>query len=207
MIVTFETSKVRELISVAKNTKSRRATFAQHYDPSFWRDDLDPDLVSKKAAEIKAHGYTLGVTDDFVDQDKIPASLWLIGNKGIYLTTNASPGDILHSRQTDPALVSPDQVHIAKDAVYGRDNGFDSMLIEQIEALLNGDTVVFDITGDGVSIQVKSGSGARELMALDTSSLRTAPGSAERFIEAFQALNNVPYLEIRSNNRTSDQII
>lgn len=81
-ILTFDLAKVKPLADHAAAAAEHSPTFGQHFDRKFWKEGigkLSDDAIFKSDGE-------------HLDLSKIPAGLFLVKDRGIYLMSNGKPG-------------------------------------------------------------------------------------------------------------------
>lgn len=88
-IISFYADKVRKLAQLAvDNPDNLKPCIEQRYSVDFLRDDLDPDRRKAILAEAE-NGFNFDIQGDEIDHLKIPAGVWLVGDEGIYMMSNA----------------------------------------------------------------------------------------------------------------------
>lgn len=130
----FDRLLVSRLLAHAEAATEHSPTYAQLSDKAFHREGVTAQFPS---------------TSD-LDLTKIPAGLMLVGDLGIYLMSNGSPGLkgengvanlVAYAEEADPQL-HPDSWHDVKQASFGADDGAEFLSAESIrkalEATVNG---------------------------------------------------------------------
>ena len=146
MDLTFPKARVRELLEHSKAATTRRPSFTQLYEPTLRKDGREPgpdDLP----------------TGDDVDPAKIPPGLWLVGDQGVYLMSNATMtegqerADLVYAAEVDPEKLDFDTWWANKRASFGGDDGVEFLEADLIERWLEyaqGDTVHIRMTPESM---------------------------------------------------------
>jgi hypothetical protein len=148
----FERAFVQRLLAHAKDAPEHRPTFDQMCDGQFRRDGKNFDF-DRSSADFP--------TSEDVDPAKIPAGLWLVGDRGIYLMSNGAPplllGDstsshvVAYAAECDPR--NPGDWWDLKRAAFGGDDGtifLDAPFIEGLIARGLVETVCLNVTPERV---------------------------------------------------------
>jgi len=148
----FELALVQRLLAHAKNAPEHRPTFDQMCDGQFRRDGTTFDFDGS-SAEFP--------TSEDVDPAKIPAGLWLVGDRGVYLMSNGAPPLLLsgsssshvvaYAAECDPR--SPGGWWDVKRAAFGGDDGtvfLEASFIEGLIARGRVESVCLDVTPEQV---------------------------------------------------------
>ena len=148
----FDLASVQRLLTHAKDAPKHRPTFDQMCDGQFRRDGKDFDF-DRSNADFP--------TSEDVDPAKIPAGLWLVGDRGIYLMSNGAPplllGDspsshvVAYAAECDPR--NPGDWWDVKRTAFGGDDGTVFLDAPFIEGLITRgvvETVCLDVTPERV---------------------------------------------------------
>jgi len=147
MKLTFNAAEVRRLYEHAFAAPSHSPTWTQLYDPACRKDGRTPD----DDEQVKA---------DDVDQAKVLAGLWLVGDNGVYLMSNGEPGlmklsepgnVVAFALECNPETMAFDDWWEAKRASFGGDDGSDVIDGADVEKWLKGarnGVVEMEITPD-----------------------------------------------------------
>lgn len=133
-ILTFNVGVVRKLLDHAQSTKKHKPSYDQIFEAKY-----------HKGGKIRKDRY--GFPDqDSVDQTKIPAALWLVADRGIYLMSNGAPGllqegskqhyVVAYARECDPDKM-PDW-YLVKERIMGGDDTVIALPLEMLAPLLEG---------------------------------------------------------------------
>ena len=162
MILTFDANAAHDLLKASRNSKNRRPVMDQFCNPEFWRDDLDPAKRTQMLEGLEKNGYPSGIEEKDVDPAKIPAGIWLAGDKGVYLMSNAPIEDVrkagikhvVYAREVNPETMKTHDWQIAKEASFGGDDGCDFIDEKTLEQALGNDTLKIDITRESMSFVI-----------------------------------------------------
>jgi len=160
MILTFDGAGARALLEVSKASENRRPNFVQLCDPDLWRDDLRPDRRAELAKSLEEDGYPAGISEADIDPAKLPAGLWIVGDQGVYLMSNAPIAEVkvaghkhvAYAREVDPETMGVDDWWEAKRRSFGGDDGADFVDAETLEQALTGETLEIDMTPTSMAI-------------------------------------------------------
>jgi hypothetical protein len=137
MILDFDTAHVKALLTTSQEAEGKRhPNMAQTFNPAFWREDLSEErrVELMKFLDDDQEGG-IWPTEDDVDPAKVPAGLWLVGDQGIYLMSNApfeqtkadlADKDLKHvcyAQQCDPTQKGVDDWYDVKRVAFGGDDG------------------------------------------------------------------------------------
>ena len=152
----FDAALVRRLLDHSKAAPARSPTMDQLFEGRFRKDGQDVDI------DTLPIGAWPTAAD--VDPSKLPAGLWLVGDQGIYLMSNGSPGLLVDPSKTanvvafaaeaDPAK-QPDTWWGAKRAAFGGDDGVTFLDLAFVEALLRAGrdgVVCIELTPDAATV-------------------------------------------------------
>lgn len=148
MILTFDTAAVRALLQHAQAATTHEPTYGQLFELQYRKP-------GREGVE--------NPTRDDVDFARIPAGLYLVGDHGVYLMSNADRGagdqgrpPVAYARETNPNELEFDQWWSAKRASFGADDGVEFLdARESIEPWLErarGDTVQIDVTPTSIRL-------------------------------------------------------
>lgn len=150
MRLTFDRTRVHALLEHALAASERRPTFAQLYDPAY-----------RKAG--REHVSEPEGSD--IDRSRIPAGLWLVGDQGVYLLSNADPGPTrppeiapAYAREADPERLAFEDWWAAKHASFGGDDGVEFLSAASIQSWLDesrGDTLIADVSSEHIRLLLR----------------------------------------------------
>lgn len=92
MRIHFDLTLVQKLFDHSKAATARGATYDQLYEGKFRKDGKD---FKPKKGDEKAYPES-----EDIDETKITAGLWLVGDQGIYLMSNGKPGMLVEPKAT-----------------------------------------------------------------------------------------------------------
>ncbi|MEP3665825.1 MAG: DUF3085 domain-containing protein [Roseibium sp.] len=158
MRVTFDSDHVERIINESEAAMDgRRGTFAQNYDPKF----LKRDLTYERMLEIKEEledGLSFVIDPNTeIDDKRIPAGVWLVGDHGIYLMSNAATRkeEVAYADQANPKTMSADDCWTAKNDIFGGDDGVDFLDPDVLrKALVPGGKIALHITPEAISVEI-----------------------------------------------------
>jgi hypothetical protein len=159
MKATFDSDHVQRLLdeSEAANGK-RRGNFVQNYDVSFLRDDVSAARRKEIALELDSDGISFAIDPETeIDPAKIPAGLWLVGDQGVYLMSNAAERNeqVAYADQSNPEKMDFDEWWNAKQDIFGADDGVEFLSIEGLRRGLNpGGKITLEISSQEISIEL-----------------------------------------------------
>lgn len=125
----FPAAEVAKLVELSKNAPKRRPVYSQMIDPAFRLDGKKGDFNARESD---------------VDQTKIPAGLWLVGDQGVYLMSNAAEQEkndkgrlpVVYAQGLNPDV--DEDFYEQKRAMYGGDDGSDFLPVDMFEQVLQG---------------------------------------------------------------------
>lgn len=128
----------------------------------YWRDDMDPDRRNELMKSLEESGYPSGVREEDTDPEKIPAGIWLVGDQGVYLMSNAPIEEVKAHRENhvayavevDPTKMQFDSWWRAKGESFGSDDGCDFIDEKTLKEGLLGDTFEIDLTPSSMAILI-----------------------------------------------------
>ena len=155
MILTFDAQAVRNLVEISRSSSNRRATIGQSCMKEYLRDDLDPKSLNDMLD---------GTIEGDYDPAKIPEGVWLIGNCGVYVMSNAPMEEVeaagfnpvVYAREANPETMAPVLVDRAKENSFGGDDGVEFIDSEILERALVGDFLCIDMTPEEMSLLVNN---------------------------------------------------
>ena len=156
MHLTFDAQKAREMLEASKQASERRTVFQQSCDAEYWRDDLD----AARRAELDKDPYL--ATSKDIDPTKIPAGLWLVGDQGVYLMSNApfdeeaakNNAHIAFADEVNPETMEFDDWYDNKQMIFGADDGVEFLSAEMLEEALSSGAEKLVIDMDAESFKV-----------------------------------------------------
>ena len=160
MKIHLKAARVRLLLAHALAAPARAPTFGQMHEGRCRRDGQDVATDGTSPAAWP--------TADDVDPAKVPPGLWLVGDSGIDILSNGTPGPgragdahVARAKECDPAT-DPDGWHDTKDAAFGRDDGVEFLDHAFADALLateRGGLVCLDVTPDRIAVPEQRAAG------------------------------------------------
>ena len=141
-ILTFDADHVRALIEASKASTARRATFAQLAGSSdLWRDDLPKERRELLDKQMADEGFALSARESDVDPAKVEPALWLVGDQGVYLMSNAPIDEVkairedhvAYAAECDPTKLDFEEWWAVKRATFGADDGGEAIAISEFE--------------------------------------------------------------------------
>ena len=160
MHATFNTAHVKILLEASKASHNRIPSLEQIFKPEFWKETMTPHRKKLLLEEIETSNFPFSATLEDVDETKIPAGLWLVGDEGIYLMSNAPSEEVklktqkhvAYAKEANPEVMNREDCDHAKLAIFGGDDGCDFISIDLIEKVLNasGKNFVIDITPEAI---------------------------------------------------------
>lgn len=141
-ILTFDADHVRALIEASKASTARRATFAQLAGSSeLWRDDLPKERRALLDKELAEEGFALSARETDVDPAKVQPALWLVGDHGVYLMSNAPIDEVkairedhvAYAAECDPTKLEFEDWWAVKRTTFGADDGGEAIEISAFE--------------------------------------------------------------------------
>lgn len=166
MQMKFDADHLRKLLDLSKAADERRPNLVQMCSPEFWRDDMDLARRAALEEDAKEFGITFEARIEDVDTDKVLPGLWLVGDSGVYMMSNAPQSDVdassvphvCYAQHANPEVDDPADVYDAKRAMFGGDDGCEFLDASIIEAALSrsGAQVVFQFDGDSLMLVTDS---------------------------------------------------
>lgn len=154
-ILTFNAGEVKRLYLHSQASKMHSPTFDQLFDPKMHKGGV---LRDKEGNQVKVDstGFPIGNNwpdSDNVDKTNVPAGLWLVGDHGVYLMSNGTPGDmnlepghnekgahfVAYAKECDPIKMSVDGWHGVKNDVFGEDDGCEFLSLSWFKNVLDMD--------------------------------------------------------------------
>lgn len=135
--LTFNAGEVRKLLEHTASCTEHKPTMSDAINPLMHKDGVLRDSGGNEI-HLDSSGWPLaGAWPDSknIDQSKIPPGLWLVGDHGIYLMSNGSPGlllsgagddehhHIVYPRECNPDTMDFDDWYDAKNRIFGHDDG------------------------------------------------------------------------------------
>lgn len=123
-ILTFITAEVAQVVADALAAKELRTNFEDLYNPAFHKGG-----VIKK----DARGFP---DSDNIDHSKVPPALWLVGDQGVYLMSNAKFAEgqkraiLAYAEECNPGKLEFDEWYENKRYLFGGDDGGVTLPIE-----------------------------------------------------------------------------
>ncbi|MBW3243660.1 DUF3085 domain-containing protein [Epibacterium sp. DP7N7-1] len=142
MHLTFNPDHVAALLKTSIQARNRIPCLSQMVVRENWRDDLSEERKAALQAEIDQYGYALSIQRDEVCPNKIGPGLWIAGDRGVYLTSNAPLEDlrsagvriVAYAAEADPERVARgDWVHV-KHASFGPHDGIEFLTAASVTA-------------------------------------------------------------------------
>lgn len=142
MHLTFNPDHVAALLRASVNARERIPCLSQMVIRENWRDDLSEERLATLQAEIDRHGYALSIQRGEVNSDKIGPGLWIAGDRGVYLTSNAPLEDlrsagvriVAYAEEADPERVSRSAWVQVKHASFGPHDGIEFLTAASVAA-------------------------------------------------------------------------
>lgn len=165
-LLTFDADHVRDLIAASRASTARRATFAELATmPELWRDDMPAERRALLMSEIEADGMAISANEADVDPAMVEPSIWLVGDRGIYLMSNAPIDEVkairedhvAYALECDPTKMDFDQWWEAKGRIYGGSDGGESVSVVALEqALAVGGPLRINLREDAIEFVVEA---------------------------------------------------
>lgn len=145
MYLTFNPEHVASLLRTSISAQHRVPCLSQMVDASLWRQDLPRERISALSEEAREHGYALSIRRDEIDEGLVPAGLWIVGDRGVYLTSDAPIDDmraagvcaVAYAHEADPYQVEREVWVRAKHASFGSDDGVEFLPAAAVMTGLN----------------------------------------------------------------------
>lgn len=143
--LTFQVNDtLRALVAHAKSSTVRKPSYEQLYDEALLKEGCEPGL------------------SESIDPDKIPAALWLVKDRGVYLMSNGAsnlPGagaksNLLHYANEANPEKDPDGYYDNARRIAGGDDFVEAIDIKVFDEVLhhNAEEVTFTMTGESMTI-------------------------------------------------------
>lgn len=167
MRLTFPIAHVRALVQASKEATHRRPSSDDMFNPSCWRDDMTEDRQRELLTAIVDDNYgslSKWPTEEEIDPAKVPASVWLVGDEGVYLMSNAPFAEtktaleaqglkhVCYADQCNPDTMDPDVVRDSKIKSFGPDDGVVTIDVAGLEPGLNGEKLILEVTPEGIGL-------------------------------------------------------
>lgn len=118
---------------------------------TFDRNHVERLLADSEAAEKRRPTFEQAA-------ENVPAGLWLVGDQGVYIMSNASPvgekADVAYAHQVDPTTLPFDDWWQAKRASFGGDDGVEFVEADTVRRWFGGtqgDTLTLEL--DAVTME------------------------------------------------------
>ncbi|MAM83288.1 MAG: hypothetical protein CL472_01230 [Acidobacteria bacterium] len=135
---------LRALVAHAKSSTARKASYEQLYDETLLKEGCEPGL------------------SESIDPDKIPAGLWLVKDRGVYLMSNGQsnlpgPGcapNLVHYADEANPDKDPEGYYDSARRIAGGDDFVEAIDINVFEDALhhNAEEIIFTMTHDSMTI-------------------------------------------------------
>jgi hypothetical protein len=150
MRLTFDAAAVRHLMDHARTAGTVRPAMEQLFDPRYRLDGREPP-----------DGVFPTVED--IDVARLPRSLWLVGDMGVYLMSSGSPpqpsadgskgNQVVFADQVNPRTLPFDSWYEAKRRAFGGDDGVVVLPLEDLECFVPPTGVLtMDLTPDSLTL-------------------------------------------------------
>jgi len=146
--LTFTVGDIRRAYEHAKNAVLHKPNMEQLFDPALHKEGVARDRVGgqlnldKNGLVDVANGWPDG---NNIDNAKVPAGLWLVGDQGVYLMSNGCPGDkikpdndglhVVYAEECDPKL--SDEWYENKVSIFGGDDGCEFLPLSFFEKAMD----------------------------------------------------------------------
>ena len=166
MHLTFNPDHVAALLRTSVSARRRVPCLSQMVIRENWRDDLSRERLTMLQAEIERHGYALSIRRDEI-------CLWIAGDRGVYLTSNAPLEDlrasgvriVAYAEEADPERVSRKDWVEVKHASFGPHDGIEFLAAEFVSAgLVSGEPYRIFMTPEQLILPVAGGRSAEHEM-------------------------------------------
>lgn len=141
----FDGTTARRLLAHSVAAAARGTTMGQLFEGACRRDGLDVDPDGDR---MPGAGEA--------DPSKVPPGLWLVGDQGVYLMSNGTPGLRGRDGAADAAVAAETRgegAHEAKRASFGGDDGvefLDAAMIAEALALGNAAWMCLEVGPGGI---------------------------------------------------------
>lgn len=167
MKIHFPAEHVKALIEVTQTIEGPRTpSQVQMLDANYWRDDLPQER--REALELYVLETKWGgeaPTEADIDPDKIPPCIWLVGDHGIYLQSNADFDQVkqamadrgLHhvcyADECNAQTMDVKSLYATKREVFGvRDDKY-NLTLETLEYALGEEALTIELTPNAMCIR------------------------------------------------------
>lgn len=158
---TFNVGEVRRLFEHSKNAATHQASYEHLCNPEYHKDGI---ILTESGEQYREDVEGHWPSSKNLDETKIPACLWLVGDDGIYLMSNGSPRQ-LASEGSERSLVAyaaeanpktdPEGVWNAKQRIFGGDDGVDALPLSMFEyAMQLPDSATFKVKISSEKVEV-----------------------------------------------------
>jgi len=162
MLLTFDKSHIAALLALSKETEAPYPILEQVVSPEFWRDDLAPERRAHLDKQIETDDLAFDARSEDVDPKKLPRGLILVGDRGVYLMSQAPRAEIeglgvahvAYASQANPEILNFETWWANKRASFGGDDGTLLLPAEAVEAGLASarDDFAIDLTPETCAI-------------------------------------------------------
>ena len=162
MLLHFDKERVSQLLDNSRRASIRRPCAEQYYELRYLRDDLSAERRAQILAS-KDSQYGFLISNDNLDGSKIPVGLWLVGDEGVYLMSNA-PDDVepghtfkrvmVAASECDPSFCTPDDIRHIKTVSFGGDDGTIFIEEDMVARMLLQPEVAIDLTPDRIKFVI-----------------------------------------------------
>ena len=139
--------------------------FVQNYSVEFLRDDLPAERRAQIIESADDDGFSMSIDPQAeIDASKIPAGIFLVGDDGIYIMSNAADQEkgadgklpLAYADEANPETMSGEAVYDAKRRIFGGDDGVDFLPAAMIASALDrcGDQLVIEMTEMGIRVMI-----------------------------------------------------
>lgn len=139
---TFNVGEVRKLFEHSKAAQIHMPSFSDLFDPECHKDGVILTETGERFVEgVSGHWPS----DKNIDDSKIDASLWLVGDSGIYLMSNGTPrmlvkeGEsrnvVAYAAEANPNT-DPSGCWDAKQHIFGGDDGSEPLSLAMFERVM-----------------------------------------------------------------------
>ncbi|WP_370160660.1 DUF3085 domain-containing protein [Limimaricola soesokkakensis] len=167
MRATFDADHLLELLALSETARTRRPTYAQLFDPSLWRADMEAAGRAAAVEGLRTDGCP-NLTIDDLDCTRIPPGLMLAGDEGIYFMTNAVSAEmevlraygrhVAYAHEADPTWMPCKEVRHAKHSIFGREDGVEFLGAEELRrGLVPGSLYEVHITAKAIVLPSSKG--------------------------------------------------
>lgn len=172
--LTFSAAEVKRLYQHSQAATEHSPSFSQALDPKMHKGGVMLDSEGKEVKLDRKGAPIDGWPDSKnVDTTKVPAGLWLVGDQGVYLMSNGTPGDrisvegdggpgrerhfVAYAAECNPDKLEFDDWWDAKNRIFGGDDGSDYLPLSMFEKVLGLDDdakVKIKLTASKISVVI-----------------------------------------------------